>query len=494
MSRAGTRARVVTSRAGRLVAVGSVLAVLALVGATPLPSASADQVSLQLVSYAEIPPPVPSSWIPLRIDQHGHVLSGSNPPGLLATFSPSDPTARTTTFPPHGTPIVPVFSSVPTPSGLVAGYVNPDTDPGAFVPVVLDLSTGAWTELPHPAPASATVVGSGGLIAGIAVGSDDVVGWSGPSGAMVDSGRTGSPVGVTADGRVLVEVDHPPALSAFFWSPATGTFDDLVLPAPGRPIAVSAQGQILLYDGNSTTVWDTATGRTETISTPSGRPGYLSDSGLALVPGASGWVVVDAVTGAITPVDPYPGDPSVTDVTATAIDDAGHVAGTATLADGSSRLFVWDAVAHTVTLAAVPAGVTASPVLLGAGGVVTGRILQPGTGGERSWVATFRTAPDAPQRLSGASAGASVALSWKPPVVAGDAPISGYVVRRDGQQVAQVGATAQTWSGPPPDASPHSYTVEAVNTYGESPPSNAVSVAAGPVAAGSVVVVPSFTG
>ena len=123
------------------------------------------------------------------------------------------------------------------------------------------------------------------------------------------------------------------------------------------------------------------------------------------------------------------------------------------------------------------------------------------------WIATVQFGPEPPQGVVGSVVGSSATISWGAPTSPGNAAIDTYRVYRDGIAVADVAARTSSFTEAvlaDPGAS-STYTVTAINAFGESLPSaGAVVVAPAPavaapgfvptVAAVPVVAPPTFTG
>lgn len=450
------------------------------------PSTGADQVHLELSSYEAME--LPMSWygLPRAVASDGSMVADSSPPGD-AMFWTADGSAGGITRP-EGYP-----SSRLNDIGddhLAVGAAISDV--GRVVPFTFDLDTRTWTPLSMPDPGSSGeaigVLPDGRIVGNIGVfASLRIAVWPDATSAPVLSSQQLEIDHVTRDGQIVVT--QPTDGSQATWDPATDTTTPLLHTTSGAVIDVVGDRYLVSTSLGTVDLWDRSSGALATFSGPEA---YLNASGHVLGWSGDGWVLYDPDTGISTPVRPFGMDPARGRLIVLTDDDRVI----ARVDDGvTTSLVAWSAESHPVVITASPSGDDQTyfdPWMASPGGIVVGNYQKDGKAG--FWRASFRLAPDAPENLAGDAAGAAVALDWEPPRSAGDAPIESYRILADGVVVAEVDAATTTWSGSGDGT--RTYTVVAVNDYGESTPSNAVVLDASttPVAATAAEVAPAFTG
>jgi hypothetical protein len=474
-SRFGRRARQAALGAAVVgMAAGMVVGVSAPTGA--------DEVHLELATSEQSSVPDGRLGLPLAMNRSGSTVGLSNPPDMAVAW----PRGSSSVYLGRVERYSELFAV--NDSDLAFGLIQHGTfeNPGAMAPALFDLRTQVWTELSLPdgwwekgraLSASGMAIAEGGLLG---AADPTVLVWPDPSGPVVQAPVVGHFLTVTPNGRILIQ--GPGENDATWWDPATGSVEAVALPFPDvLVLAGNGRGQYLLGRAETArgVAWDSTTG-VMTAFDSDGR--FLNEAGQALVRLDGVWQVIDVASGATTVMKPFGLDVPGDEIVPVDFDENARVLANVR-APGVERVVVWSAAEHTVDLGPTNGPDALSPALLGDDGVAVGT-----TGDARAWWrATFRLAPNAPTSLAGQAGGASVALSWQAPTSPGDAPIDTYVVKADGVEVAQVDAASLTWSGAGDGSA--AYTVVAVNTYGESSPSNAVVLAAG-----AVSVTPAFTG
>ncbi len=115
-------------------------------------------------------------------------------------------------------------------------------------------------------------------------------------------------------------------------------------------------------------------------------------------------------------------------------------------------------------------------------------------GGLDPWLVAVRFGPRPPASTTAAVSSGSVVVNWTAPPWTGDAPVTGYVVFRNGAPLATL-ATASSFTDPsPPAGGTVTYAVAAVNVYGQSPLGAPASVATPAGPASPVATPAAFTG
>ena len=446
------------------------------------PTTSADQVHLELASYESMT--LPGSWqgLPVAMASDGTAVGNSSPPGEAIVWAAGSST---------GGLVLPDGYSASrlndvNDDHLAAGIAYPAV--GDPVPFTYDIDTKIWTPLPLPGPGwsgeGLDVLPDGKIVgvAGAGHGNHTVV-WPSATSAPIMANGPGEPTFVTPNGRIILS-EGPPGTQSV-WDPDTNAVRSISPPIDGWVAGADGAGHYLISKvGGGTVVWDSATGAMTSFV---GSTGQMNALGHVLAWDGTDWVLFRPETGSSTPVRPFGRElPLIGNVV---LGDGDQVL--TQLDDGATAsVVVWSLDAHSTTLVTYS---TAGPrtfydgFLLSADGLAIGDFAT--TDGAGFWRARFWLAPDAPVGLSGDVGPGTVALNWEPPPSTGDAPIDSYRVLSDGAPVAEVAAGTMTWSGPADGT--HSYTVVAVNAYGESSPSNAVEVSA---AATATDVAPAFTG
>ena len=84
--------------------------------------------------------------------------------------------------------------------------------------------------------------------------------------------------------------------------------------------------------------------------------------------------------------------------------------------------------------------------------------------------------PSAPLNLAAVLSGASVQLTWEPPLSEGTSPITGYILYRDGSVLAELGVATSYLDENVATGNTYAYRISALNDDGEGPLSGEVSI------------------
>jgi hypothetical protein len=490
------------------------MAALSLVGiGVWAPIARANVVSVRPITIA--PLAVPGAvWRPAFLNDHGQVLTTrSQLPGEWAAWSSSAGMVNLNEMTDSlSSQSVEVFMAGLNDAGTAVGTAGVAL--GVYIPFSFSFATSSRTELDRGGHLNGwvTSIGSDGTIGGRLVDDGAIVPpiaasvpavWTGASHALrvlPDLGFGGVVTSVNGNGQAVGFVmDSTGHSRPRIWDVATGSPRDLPVPTGPAVIydepTISDSGLILVHDGYSG-------GQNVVIDSTSLRVTPLDPAGhdYQAVQNAAGQIAyLDSSTNDLVITDPRAGT-SVVAASAVelkygmSLNDRGQVA-YSTLSAGTLHAFVWDTYAGTIDLGD---GQGQGLVLTAINDV--GQAVGWDTTAFLPWIGTVLLGPQPPEQPAAAPSSGGVDISWQPPISSGDAPVTGYVIYRNGQRVAAVPAN-QTSTVDPSPAGPVTYTVTAMNIYGESNPAATspliVPSSATPTsstAANPIPAVPMFTG
>jgi hypothetical protein len=492
--------------------------------------AGADVIRLEPI-YDETVADTPH-WIPVDLNDGGYAtgMGGLGGYSTLA-WGPDIGTVSTSELSlPPGTDALPVFGAI-NEQGVAAGSLVSRTEP-ASPPFLVDLHDGVVAPLEPGTWTSALVedLNAGQTVVGAVYSGDGVVtnmqgaAWIGPdhdlvvvddlgSGSMLtDVNGSDLAAGWALDGAGVV---HPAV-----WDLADGGAMVDLAPLTGHPVMwglpvkVNELGDVLVQLGVDHQSTASSWGHDVVVEHGTQRvvEPYPVDEGGGAILNNRGQVasLTYASPGRTDPqyeiLDLATGHRQVVPAFGESLfrfNDRGQVGATRLGASGlPSGVVLWDPVRGWIDLGD-GGGRGTTLWSMNSVGQVAGVFSDRGS----PWIATVQFGPEPPQGVVGSVVGSSATISWGAPTSPGNAAIDTYRVYRDGIAVADVAARTSSFTEAvlaDPGAS-STYTVTAINAFGESLPSaGAVVVAPAPavaapgfvptVAAVPVVAPPTFTG